>query len=169
MSAPTRLVWSTAGTAGWADLVPVNDPTFSDGRLFLLAVSRSREYSPTYLVCLNAEQGSVLWKRELVTNHTTLLAPRRIAESAAVSRGRHVALRQRGYGLSWDGLLPDEHGSPRPGLRSRARWVDRMGADLSTGSGLGGPVPTRFAAAGCRRSAPCSCHAMLPSRSPSNR
>ena len=66
-------IWSTSANADWEDLCPVNDPAVVDGRLYLLAVSRTKEFSPVYLVCLDAGQGTLLWKRELVTNHTTLM------------------------------------------------------------------------------------------------
>lgn len=65
-------VWSTEANPDWQDLTPVNDPTLADGRLYLLAVSRTLEYSPIYLVCLEAQTGTLHWKREIVSNHTTL-------------------------------------------------------------------------------------------------
>jgi len=64
--------WSSAGNADWNELIPVNDPTYADGRVYVLAVSRFKEYTPIHLVCFDAERGVLLWKRELVTNHTTL-------------------------------------------------------------------------------------------------
>ncbi len=71
-------LWSTASHADWQDLAAVNDPTFSDGRLFLLAVSRTQEYSPIYLVCLDAQTGTLVWKREIVQNHTTMAGTPRL-------------------------------------------------------------------------------------------
>jgi outer membrane protein assembly factor BamB len=65
-------VWSTAGNPEWQDLVPANDPTWADGRVYVLALSRSQEYSPVFLVCLDAASGAILWNRELVKAHTIL-------------------------------------------------------------------------------------------------
>jgi outer membrane protein assembly factor BamB len=63
-------VWSTAGNVAWRDLSPVTDPTWSDGRIYVLALVNAEEYSPVFLICLDADSGAMLWKRELVRTHT---------------------------------------------------------------------------------------------------
>jgi outer membrane protein assembly factor BamB len=63
-------IWSTAGNPDWQDLCPINDPVSAEGRVYLLAALKAQEYSPLFLVCLDAESGAVLWKRGLVSNHT---------------------------------------------------------------------------------------------------
>src|SRR5581483_6858012 len=70
----TRL-WTTASVTDWEELCPVNDPVYSDGKLHLLAVQRKEEYSPVFVVGLDAASGALLWKRELVSFHTTLPTP----------------------------------------------------------------------------------------------
>ncbi len=66
------LLWSTARDPGWEELEPLTDPALAEGRLYVLAAHRGQEYTPIHLVCLAAETGAVLWKRELVTNHLGL-------------------------------------------------------------------------------------------------
>lgn len=65
------LIWSTAGSPAWKDLGAISDPTHADGRIYVLAVLKAEQYSPVYLACLDADRGTLLWKRELVSNHTT--------------------------------------------------------------------------------------------------
>lgn len=67
-----EMLWSTAREPAWETLAPVNDPVYSEGRLYVLAVSRKDEYASISLVCLDADSGAVQWKRELVAHHTAL-------------------------------------------------------------------------------------------------
>lgn len=66
------LLWSTSSDPAWEGLSPASDPTLAEGRLYLLAVLRDYEFSPIFLVCLDPDAGRILWKRELIANHTTL-------------------------------------------------------------------------------------------------
>jgi outer membrane protein assembly factor BamB len=70
------LLWSTAGIPAWDDLGPVSDPTFAEGRLYVLAARKGQEFAPIFLVCLDPDTGAVHWRRELLAHHTTLV-PRR--------------------------------------------------------------------------------------------
>ena len=69
------MLWSTAREPGWEGLAPVNDPVYAEGRLYALAVNRKDEYSPIFLVCLDADSGALLWKRELETRTARRLGP----------------------------------------------------------------------------------------------
>lgn len=64
--------WTTDGNPDWQDLCPVCDPTFADGRIYLLAVSPTKEVTPIHLVCFAADSGVLLWKRELATHQVSL-------------------------------------------------------------------------------------------------
>ena len=61
-----RMLWSTLGDPAWEDLWPIGDPAPTEGRLYLLAARagvQPPEFSvPIYLVCLDADRGTVLWK-----------------------------------------------------------------------------------------------------------
>lgn len=69
------MLWSTRNESAWDDLAPVSDPTYAEGRVYVLAINRKLEYCPISLVCLEAESGSVLWKREIASACLTLAPP----------------------------------------------------------------------------------------------
>jgi len=62
-----RMVWTTAGDPEWAEMIPISDPTIADGRVFTLTAAPRTEilFPPIVLVCQDAADGRILWKRHL--------------------------------------------------------------------------------------------------------
>jgi outer membrane protein assembly factor BamB len=82
------LLWTTAAEEEWRDLYPVSDPSYADGRLYVLALSTPADFAPLVVVCLDAAQGRVLWSRTILENSVWVAAPhaRRGREDEGSSR-----------------------------------------------------------------------------------
>ena len=71
-----ELAWSTEGRPWWEDLSPVSDPAVADGRLYVLAIRGASPLGvPVWLVCLDAADGSLLWRRFLTSCQLALPRP----------------------------------------------------------------------------------------------
>lgn len=65
-AATGALLWSTASRPEGRDLRPMSAPAASGGRVYLLAIPVSApSVVPIFLVCLDAGDGSLLWRRRL--------------------------------------------------------------------------------------------------------
>jgi len=63
-----EMIWSTARDPAWAQLSPLSDPAVADGRVYVLATrERPALVQPVFLVCVDAESGTLLWQRLLCT------------------------------------------------------------------------------------------------------
>ena len=68
-----RILWSTDDDPAWAGMLPVTDPTVSDGRLYVLTMQEKfGPMMPIALVCMDAESGRMLWHRPLGTQSLAL-------------------------------------------------------------------------------------------------
>jgi outer membrane protein assembly factor BamB len=60
------LLWSTARTSAMEGRTAAGDPTYADGRLFVLMLAgTSQAVSPLFLTCIDPENGAVLWDRHI--------------------------------------------------------------------------------------------------------
>ena len=68
-AADGRMLWSTRRDPLWQDLWPAGDPAAADGRVYVLALARGTDPTrtdwPVLLVCLDAGDGRVRWRRLL--------------------------------------------------------------------------------------------------------
>ena len=73
-TASGRLIWSTLGKISWSGLNPASDPVLADGRLYLLAVKQGMisTTSEISLVCLNTDDGSMLWRKNFGSQKLTM-------------------------------------------------------------------------------------------------
>ncbi|MEI7835229.1 MAG: PQQ-binding-like beta-propeller repeat protein, partial [Planctomycetota bacterium] len=75
-AADGRIRWSTASREEWKDLRPLNAPAAATGRVYVLAVAvgkpgaNSALTAKISLVCLDAEDGRMLWRRLLGSAQT---------------------------------------------------------------------------------------------------
>ncbi|MCE5328207.1 MAG: PQQ-like beta-propeller repeat protein [Planctomycetaceae bacterium] len=92
-------LWSTRGRDTWEDLTPMSRPTLAGGRLYVLAgpakmdtLFAVRESPntplPTSLVCLDAQDGRVLWRRSTGWIENTHLDLARGSAAVLVHQGR---------------------------------------------------------------------------------
>ncbi len=60
------LAWSTVRTPGWRGMAPVSDPAVAEGRVYVLALGQTGTgLVPMFLVCLDAQSGTIFWNRLL--------------------------------------------------------------------------------------------------------
>lgn len=64
-----EVLWSTDDRPDWEGMLPVGDPAVRDGRLYVLAIQEEvGPILPIHLVCLNAQDGRLVWRRALGSN-----------------------------------------------------------------------------------------------------
>jgi len=68
-----EMLWATHRDSALEDLWPISDPVLADGRLYALATRASySSMRQAFLLCLDAERGSALWKRSLGSQNVGL-------------------------------------------------------------------------------------------------
>ncbi|HUU93750.1 MAG TPA: PQQ-binding-like beta-propeller repeat protein [Phycisphaerae bacterium] len=68
-----EVVWSTDEDPAWETMQPISDPAAADGRVYVLAIQEQvGPILPIHLVCLDAEQGTLLWERTLGSQNPAL-------------------------------------------------------------------------------------------------
>jgi len=151
-----EMLWCTAGAsstsagagAAWGDLWPIGDPVVADGRVYVLAVRKGYTgvipVTTVSLVCLDAREGSVLWKRPLASQNVALMPDQRCpyrdyqfdlahyGNAVAVDRGAVYCQSNMGFVArcdARDGVVEWVHTYTRVPLRwNVARVVRRQGA-----------------------------------------
>jgi len=74
-----QMLWSTDRDPAWGEALSISDPTVADGRVYALAVRRTAtSVSPVWLMCLDAEAGTLLWQALLASQNLGLF----VAEGA---------------------------------------------------------------------------------------
>jgi len=88
-----QMLWCTTRDPDWRDLAPISDPAAADGRLYVLALHEGFSVrAPVYLVCLDAQRGTLLWRRHLASQSVELSR----ASGAPDFRGERVDLARYG-------------------------------------------------------------------------
>ncbi|MDP6504855.1 MAG: PQQ-binding-like beta-propeller repeat protein, partial [Planctomycetota bacterium] len=60
-----ELIWTTAKEPNWHERSPVSDPVAADGRVFVIVLQRGKSPAPFFLVCLDAQDGKLMWEQHL--------------------------------------------------------------------------------------------------------
>lgn len=116
-AATGEMHWSSAAAPALRDLWPLGNPAVADGRVYALARSaRTAPLRAIHLVCLEAGQGTLLWRRFLCSASATLLladgappVPREQVDVAthgawlAVSGGAVLCMPSAGFVARCDG------------------------------------------------------------------
>lgn len=94
-----QILWSTDRQPAWSDIWPISDPTFAQGRVYVLAraTSRSSPFAPYYLVAMDARTGALVWKRAVGLQNSTLSLP------GSKRRGERVDLAHFGNAVTVHG------------------------------------------------------------------
>jgi len=66
-----RMVWCSSGRPLWRGIRPISDPAVADGRVYALGLSTG-QFTPTWVFCMDAATGEVLWRRMLAVQSVPL-------------------------------------------------------------------------------------------------
>lgn len=94
-----KIIWSSEGRHGWEGLMPLSQPVCAGGSLYVLAAPTELprltvanapapgEAATMYVVCLDASEGRVLWKRKLGSRDGSAVDLARGSSSLLVHEG----------------------------------------------------------------------------------